>query len=159
MGPPDQMNVHLMRWLLIPGPPMSCTLVHHFASPIPVSERKIPYHMHPDTWSIHVCISGKGKHFAEGHVSDVLPGTVFYEAPKVPHALVSEQGHELVQVCIQYPGAGYEEETKIVPEAGTLERYGDLAAFLEKFGTSEPKQSPALFKSDRWLKYITGRGR
>lgn len=158
-GPPDEVNELCMRWLIIPGPPMSCTLVFQFASGVPNAER-YAYHMHPRTWSIHVCIAGKGKHYADGHVSEIGPGTVFYEGPGLAHTTAPDPGHSLLQLCVQYPAVGYENETKIVPEAGTLDRFGQLEEFLKTFGAEGSKYKNAAsgqFKSARWLKYVTGR--
>jgi hypothetical protein len=148
-----------MRWLIIPGPPMSCTLVHQFGSPI-APEHFAPYHQHPKTFSIHICLAGKGIHYAEGHANEILPGTIFYEGPGVPHTVVAAPGHSFLQVCIQYPGVGYEDETRIVPEAGTLDRWGDLEAFVARFGPAGENYKRAtsgLFKSARWLKYTSER--
>ncbi|CAN5325118.1 hypothetical protein BH11MYX1_BH11MYX1_34650 [soil metagenome] len=155
VGPPDQMDELVMRWLLIPGPPMSCTLVHQFAVENPAE--RVPYHLHTDTWSIHVCIGGRGKHYANGRVSDVVPGTMFYECPNVPHTVIPDPGEYLTQINVQYPGLGYEGETKIVPEAGTLDRFGDLEAFLKTFGADAAnyKNVPQLFKSPRWMKFVS----
>jgi mannose-6-phosphate isomerase-like protein (cupin superfamily) len=158
-GPPDQVDEYVMRWLIIPGPPMSCTLVYQFATDKPSSER-VAYHKHLNTWSIHICIAGKGKQYVEGEVLDIVPGTVFFEAPGVVHTMVADPGHSILQICVQYPGAGYENETKVVPEAGTLDRYGDLEAFLKTFGPDGEKYKAAtagLFKSARWMKHVTPR--
>jgi mannose-6-phosphate isomerase-like protein (cupin superfamily) len=160
-GPPDEVNELCMRWLIIPGPPMSCTLVYQFAAGTPNAER-YAYHLHPRTWSIHICIAGKGKHYAEGNVSDISPGTVFYEAPGLRHATAPDPGHSLLQYCIQYPAVGYENETVVVPEAGTLDRFGDVEAFLKAFGTGGKRYQNAasgLFKSARWTKFVTERQR
>ncbi|HEU4726695.1 MAG TPA: AraC family ligand binding domain-containing protein [Kofleriaceae bacterium] len=160
-GPPDQVDEFVMRWLIIPGPPMSCTLVYQFGSPVANADR-YAYHLHPKTWSIHVCISGKGKHYANGNVSEVVPGTIFYEAPGAVHTVAPDPGHGLLQACIQYPVIGYEGETKVVPEAGRLDKFGDLEAFIQTFGPSGEKYKAAtagLFKSERWLKYVTNRNR
>jgi hypothetical protein len=158
-GPPDQVDEFVMRWLVIPGPPMSCTLVLQLGSPVPNNER-YAYHKHLNTWSIHVCIAGKGKHYAEGNVSEIVPGTIFYEAPGAVHTAAPDPGHSLLQACIQYPILGYENETKVVPEAGTLERWGDLQEFIKLFGPDGEKYKKAtagMFKSERWLKYVTNR--
>jgi quercetin dioxygenase-like cupin family protein len=154
-GPPDQVDGMVMRWLLIPGPPMSCTLVHSFA--IADAAKRVPYHMHTKTWSIHVCIAGRGLHYAEGQANEIVPGTVFYEAPNAVHTLVPVEGHTLTQVCIQYPCLGYEDETKIVPEAGTLDRFGDVDAFRAVFGpdAASYKRTPQLFRSERWLEFVS----
>jgi AraC-like protein len=160
-GPPDQVDEYVMRWLIIPGPPMSCTLVYQLASPVPNAER-YAYHMHPKTWSIHVCIAGKGKHYAEGNVSEIVPGTIYYEAPGAIHTAAPDPGSSLLQACIQYPIIGYENESKIVPEAGTIDHYGDIEAFLQTFGPAGEKYktgTAGLFKSERWLKYVTNRGK
>jgi hypothetical protein len=158
-GPPDEVNELCQRWLIIPGPPMSCTLVHQFGSATP-SALRYAYHMHPRTWSIHVCIAGKGVHYAEGNVSPIAPGTVFYEAPGLAHTMAPDPGDSILQLCIQYPAVGYENETTVVPEAGTLDRFGQLEAFLETFGSDGAKYRNAatsMFRSARWLRYVTQR--
>jgi len=159
MGPPDQVDEFVMRWLLIPGPPMACTLVHQVASLVPNAER-YAYHMHSSTFTIHVCIAGRGKHYAYGNVHEVVPGTVFYEAPGAVHAQAPDTGYSLTQIAIQTPILGYEGETKLVPEAGTLDRYGDLQAFINTFGPNGEKHNKAvagIYRSPRWQKYVVGR--
>jgi mannose-6-phosphate isomerase-like protein (cupin superfamily) len=160
-GPPDEVNELCQRWLIIPGPPMSCTLVHQFGSSVPAAQR-YAYHTHPRTWSIHVILAGKGKHYAEGNVSVVSPGSVVYEAPGLAHTMAPDPGESLLQLCIQYPAVGYENETTVLPEAGTLDRYGDLEAFLQTFGDAGGKYRQAatsLLRSARWLQYVTERQR
>jgi AraC-like ligand binding domain len=160
-GPPDEVNEICQRWLIVPGPPMSCTLVHQFASPVP-TEKVYPYHLHPRTWSIHICIAGRGKHYAEGNVSEIAPGTVFYEGPGLAHTTTPDPGESLLQFCIQYPAVGYENETKVLPEKGTLDRFGELEAFLSTFGEDGSKHREAVksfYRSARWLKFVTERQR
>ena len=160
-GPPDFVDEYVMRWLVIPGPPMSCTVVHQFASPR-APEEYAAYHQHPKSFSIHVCLAGRGRHYAEGHMTEILPGSIFFEAAGCVHMTVAEPGHSLLHVVIQYPHAGYEDETKLVPEAGTLDRWRDLEAFVNAFGPNGENYKRAtagLFKSERWLKYVTNRAK
>lgn len=160
LGPPDHVNGHVLHWLIVPGPPLSCYLAH-----VPPSEDPKGatfYHMHPETWSLHVVLGGQGRHFVDEHEHAIGPGTVIYQGPRVRHSIYPEPGHHLTHLSIQYPAAGYVEKEWIVcPEAGTTDRPGVAAAFAERFGSVDElmrhAMSGEIFSSPRWQAYVRSR--
>jgi uncharacterized RmlC-like cupin family protein len=155
-GPPDVVDGHTIRWLIVPGPPIACTLVVHYAKDIE-PEQVFAYHKHPDTSTIDYVLSGTGKFYAEGKCFEVGPGSVIYEPAGVPHALVQNRGEVLTHLVIQSPGPGYGAATVHVPEHGTLDKFGDVGAFMERFGRGQEvieKLVAPLYRSARWEKYV-----
>jgi hypothetical protein len=149
-----------MHWLIIPGPPISCYLAYTppFEDPKEVSF----YHKHPNTWSIHVVVSGTGRHYVEGQGHDIGPGTVIYQGPNVRHSIFPSPNSHLAHVSIQYPAAGYaQNEWVVCPEAGTADKFADLAAFAERFKSMDELvkklRASEVFANDRWKTYVTNR--
>jgi hypothetical protein len=118
--------------------------------------------MHPETWSIHIVISGRGKHFAEGREHTVTAGSVIYQGPRVRHSIRPESGHHLAHISIQYPAAGHTETDWVVcPDAGTTDAFEDRAAFLKRFGSLDKlmdklRQSEILVRP-RWSEFVRKR--
>jgi mannose-6-phosphate isomerase-like protein (cupin superfamily) len=157
-GPADRAHESVMSWLIVPGPPLSCYA--SYVPPLLDPTSHSFFHAHPSTWSIHVVLEGRGKHFIEGKGHDVGPGSVIYQGPGVRHALFPDPGHHLLHLSIQHPAAGHtDKEWVICPEAGTPERFGDLAAFRERFGSIEQVMNGLvpMFVGDRWKEYVARR--
>ncbi len=157
LGPPDHVNHGVLHWLIVPGPPMSCYLAVVPALPNPMDHSY--YHMHPETWSIHVVLSGIGRHYIDDKGHDIGPGTVIYQGPGVRHSIHPNPGQTLTHLSIQYPAAGYEEKSWVIcPEAGTVDHFGKVEAFLERFGVLdkfvEEAASKEIFTGPRWSEYI-----
>jgi mannose-6-phosphate isomerase-like protein (cupin superfamily) len=157
LGPPDNINQTQMQWLIVPGPPMSCYLAFVFprADPTPM----MFYHAHPSTWSMHVVLSGAGRHHVDDKMHEVGPGTVIYQGPGVRHSLYPLPNQPLVHLSIQHPAAGYvDKEWVIADQAGTADAFGDVQKFLERFGSLEAMQanhkSQQIATSERWKTYV-----
>jgi len=155
LGPPDSVQAHVMRWLITPGPPLSCYL----ALQTSLADPKILtyYHKHPETWSLHVVLSGTGSHFVDQTENRIGPGSVIYQGPNVRHSIYPDPGQTLVHISVQTPSAGTREREWVVcPEAGTTDRFGDPAAFAERFGSVERLigELAPMFVSERWSEFM-----
>jgi mannose-6-phosphate isomerase-like protein (cupin superfamily) len=161
-GPPDHVNGTVMHWLIVPGPPISCYLAHSPAVEDP--QEYTMYHRHPETWSLHVMLSGTGRHYAEGQENPFGPGSILYQGPGVRHSIVPDRNSHMTHISIQYPEVGWKENEWIpCPEAGTTDRFGDPQAFLERFGSLNQViakiRGSELFTSERWKQYVVNRRR
>jgi mannose-6-phosphate isomerase-like protein (cupin superfamily) len=147
-----------MHWLIVPGPPVSCYAA--YMPPAPDPGVMSCFHRHPNTWSIHVVLSGQGTHVAEGVTNEVGAGSVIYQGPGVRHALFPKPNHHLFHIVVQHPGVGHTaQEFELCPEAGTADRFGDLDAFVERFGTTDPNEfmrrmlAETIFSGPRWTEF------
>jgi mannose-6-phosphate isomerase-like protein (cupin superfamily) len=161
LGPPDRIAGNVLHWLIIPGPPMSCHLTH--CIPLLDASEQTFYHQHPETWSIHTIVAGRGRYFIEGTSHEIFPGMVVYQGPGVRHAVVQYPNEPLTMLVVQYPASGYAKESwKVCPEAGTTEKFGDLAAYAERFGdnTGDALSKKVLEEveqvSERWRHFVRG---
>lgn len=164
LGPPDKVGKFLAHWLIHPGPPMACHLVHFF--PMPASERLDFYHAHPTTWSIHFVFEGRGYYYADGKRHDLGPGSVMYHGPGVPHCgPFPDPETEMKVFVVQSPTSGHQlGEWLVVPEAGLAEAPGDRAAFHAKYGDVDLQNYidsyPAIafaLPSARWAHYCSAK--
>ena len=160
LGPPDNVNQTQMQWLIVPGPPMSCYLAVVFprVDPAPMTF----FHEHPSTWSIHVVLAGKGRHYVDDQVNDVMDGSVIYQGPGVRHCLHPLPNETLVHLSIQHPAAGYvEKEWKVSAEAGVAGLPGDTGAFAERFGGVDQLlrtlKLEHMWSSERWKNFVSDR--
>ena len=158
LGPPDRVS-DVMHWLIVPGPPISCYLAVH--PPRTSPEQQTMFHMHPSTYSIHVVLDGRGMYHAEGVAEEIGPGSVMYHGPKVRHCIYPLMGHRLAHLSIQCPGGGYRKDEWVVcPEAGVADKFGDLQAFIERFGSADLVKelvlSSSKFVGPRWRAFISG---
>ncbi len=159
LGPPDRVTPLQMQWLIVPGPPISCYLAFMTPSENPLATAF--YHQHPSTWSLHAVLSGSGKHHVDDKEHDVGPGSVIYQGPGVRHALYPNPGHHLMHLSIQHPAAGWTaKEWLPCPEAGTPDHFGELQAFLDRFGVASGPElmkalsSKEIYASERWNEYV-----
>jgi mannose-6-phosphate isomerase-like protein (cupin superfamily) len=162
LGPPDHITAHVMHWLIVPGPPLSCYLA--MVPPTVDPNEATFYHAHPETWSIHVMLSGSGKHFVDDRCHEIGPGTVIYQGPGVRHSIYPNPGQHIMHLSIQYPSAGHaKEEWRVCPEAGTTDHFGEAAAFLERFGAPEDLiarlKREEIFVGERWAEFVKRAGK
>jgi mannose-6-phosphate isomerase-like protein (cupin superfamily) len=159
-GPPDKVGKFAQWWLVHPGPPMACHLVHYF--PMPESERLDYYHAHPHTWSLHIILEGHGFYYADGKRHEIGPGSVQYHGPGVPHCgPFPAPNTEMKMLVVFHPANPHRAgEWVVVPEAGLADKPFDEAAFhakypnvdLKNYIDSFPAFSAAL-PSQRWAHY------
>lgn len=161
-GPPDKVGKFAAWWLVTPGPPMSCHLVHFF--PMPATERLDYYHAHPKTWSIHIVLEGRGFYYAEGKRHEIGPGSVMYHGPGIPHCgPFPHPETEMKVFVIQHPSSGHQQDEWIVtPEAGLADKPFDEAAFHAKYAGVDLSNYidsfpmiKALLPSERWAHYCS----
>jgi mannose-6-phosphate isomerase-like protein (cupin superfamily) len=153
-GPPDSVTDCLLQWLIIPGPPVSAYLTYCLPREDP-SDMQF-FHQHPNTWSVHIVLSGRGEYAVEGKRHAIGAGSVMYHGPGVPHSIYPLPNEHLAFIAVQHPSIGFAEKEWVPsPESGTVEQFGDLQAFVQRFGRPEDLSQiqHSLFKSDRWLTY------
>lgn len=161
-GPPDNINRTQMQWLIVPGPPVSCYLAFIFPRPDP--EAMSFYHSHPDTWSLHVVISGRGYQYVEGKKHEIEPGSVLYHGPGVRHSIAPRPNEPLAHLSIQHPAIGQRPNEYIVDaNAGTADDFGNIAAFIERFGSPSGQdlartlREEKVWTGERWRAFVEER--
>ena len=159
LGTPDRASDETLHWLIVPGPPLACYLVHFLPTPDPTAHTY--YHMHPSTWSIHIVAAGRARYFVEGKEHVLMPGMAVYHGPKVRHSVVQYPNEPCTMYVVQHPGLGYGEgEWQVCPEAGTTDRFGSIEAFVERFGDptgrnlAERIRPKGVQTSKRWDAFV-----
>ena len=159
-GAPDRVTDRIMQWLLFPGPPVSAYLTYYLPR-ADVSDMQF-FHKHPETWSVHVVLSGSGEYAVDGKVFPVSAGSVMYHGPNVEHSIYPLVNDHLAMLCIQHPALGWaEQEWVMSPEAGTVDHYRDVEAFVARFGNARaiPDLHKILHQSERWIEHTRPRRR
>lgn len=164
LGPPDSVHRTSAHWLLVPGPPITVYFVHLFANPDP--EEFEFYHEHPDVYSTHIVMKGRGYYTVEGKEHRIEAGSVMYHGPGVPHCGPwPDPDSDLQNIVVQYPGGGHKGGQWLVsPDAGTRHKYQDRKAFDAQFGEAvggdfakfPDSKEGAAFPSPRWRKFMMG---
>jgi mannose-6-phosphate isomerase-like protein (cupin superfamily) len=162
LGLADTGGATQLQWLIVPGPPISCYLASIFprADPSPMEF----YHSHPESWSLHVVIAGAGHQYVEGVPHLIGPGDVLFHGPNVRHSLVPLPNTPLAHLAIQHPHIGYSTGSwQIRSDAGTAKAFGDVAAFVERFGAASGEElakalrAESMWTSERWKKFVMDR--
>jgi mannose-6-phosphate isomerase-like protein (cupin superfamily) len=157
-GAPDTVTDKVLQWLIVPGPPVSAYFTYCLPREDP-SDMQF-YHMHPETWSVHVVCSGNGEYAAEGQKFSVSAGSVIYHGPRVRHSIYPRPNEHLAFVVVQHPSIGWTDREHVVcPEAGTVEHFNDPQAFIAKFGSAQSIKDlqQTFFQSSRWQTFTKPR--
>jgi mannose-6-phosphate isomerase-like protein (cupin superfamily) len=153
-GPPDSVTDSLLQWLILPGPPISAYFTYCLPREDPSNMQF--FHQHPTTWSVHIVVSGRGEYAVDGQRIPIGAGSVMYHGPGVPHSIYPLPNEHLAFVVVQHPALGQAEKEWVPsPESGTADHFGDLAAFVERFGRPEGLADiqRSFYKSERWRVY------